>query len=29
MEEAGIKIPELVTEIKGPALVIIPIAIFT
>jgi hypothetical protein len=29
VEEAGIKVPELVTEIKGPALLVIPIAIFT
>ena len=29
IEKAGIKIPKLVTEIKGPALVVIPIAIFT
>ncbi len=29
VENAGIKVPELVTEIKGPAIVVIPIAIFT
>ena len=29
MEKHGMKFPEIVTEIKGPALQVIPIAIFT
>jgi hypothetical protein len=29
VEKAGMKIPELITEIRGPALVVIPIAMFT
>jgi len=28
-EEAGVKLPEFVTEVKGPALQVIPISIFT
>jgi len=29
VERGGIKVPELITEVNGPALVVIPIAIFT
>ena len=29
LREAGLEIPEIVTEIRGPALQVIPIAIFT